>query len=310
MSGRGGIGVQMKHIIAIFFVIAVLAAGAFSTWFLWNHTVNRLSEEAIQQALIVARSIDKKRLRNLQGDSADLKSKDYARIKDQLTQIRLAHRKCRFLYLIGRKNDGTVFFYVDSQTPDSTDYAPPGLTYEEVSKEYLQVFDTGIQRTVGPIKDRWGTLMTSLVPIYSPETKELVAVLGMDINADDWRREVISQVSLPVSLTISIILLIVILVLINRNRRSVRIQYEEKKKYASELQLASQHVKKLQGLLPICASCKKVRDDKGYWNQIELYIEENSDVQFSHGLCEECLEKLYGQETWFKNAKQKPESEP
>ena len=294
---------QRKHIITGFLLMAVFALGLFSTWFLWNYTVRRLSEDAMEQALIVARSIDKKRLQNLQGNSADLNSQDYIRIKEQLTQIRLSHRTCRFLYLMGRRNDGTVFFFLDSQPPDSADYAPPGLIYKEVSAEYLQTFDTGIQHTVGPIKDRWGTLMTSLVPIYTQETNDLIAVLGMDIDAKDWRRKIISQISLPASLTISIILLTVLLVMINRNRRIAQIQYNEKKRFAEELQQTLQHIKKLQGLLPICSSCKKIRDDKGYWNQIESYIEDHTDVQFSHGLCEECSDKLYGQEAWYIKAK-------
>lgn len=52
-------------------------------------------------------------------------------------------------------------------------------------------------------------------------------------------------------------------------------------------------VKTLHGLLPICASCKKVRDDKGYWNQIETYLHEHSDTTFSHGVCPDCIKKLY-----------------
>ena len=50
-------------------------------------------------------------------------------------------------------------------------------------------------------------------------------------------------------------------------------------------------VKQLKGMLPICASCKKIRDDKGYWNQIESYIKEHSDVSFTHGYCPQCHEK-------------------
>jgi hypothetical protein len=53
------------------------------------------------------------------------------------------------------------------------------------------------------------------------------------------------------------------------------------------------NVKQMRGLLPICASCKKIRDDKGYWNQVEAYISEHSEVEFSHGLCPECARKLY-----------------
>ncbi len=63
-----------------------------------------------------------------------------------------------------------------------------------------------------------------------------------------------------------------------------------------ELRDALTHVKKLQGLLPICASCKKVRKDDGYWQQIELYVSDHSDATFSHGICPECMIKLYGKE--------------
>lgn len=61
----------------------------------------------------------------------------------------------------------------------------------------------------------------------------------------------------------------------------------------SDLQKTLKEVKTLRGLSPICSSCKKVRDDKGYWNQIESYIQAHSDAEFSHGICPECAKKLY-----------------
>ena len=51
----------------------------------------------------------------------------------------------------------------------------------------------------------------------------------------------------------------------------------------------------LSGLLPICASCKKIRDDKGYWHQVETYIEDYSEALFSHSLCPECVKDIYGE---------------
>ena len=60
-----------------------------------------------------------------------------------------------------------------------------------------------------------------------------------------------------------------------------------------ELQLAFDNVKALKGLLPICASCKKICDDKGYWEGVESYIKKHTDVEFSHGLCPECITRLY-----------------
>jgi DNA repair exonuclease SbcCD ATPase subunit len=68
---------------------------------------------------------------------------------------------------------------------------------------------------------------------------------------------------------------------------------EEREKLIRELQYALSEVKTLSGLLPICASCKKIRDDKGYWSQIEEYIRKHSDAEFTHGLCPGCAEKLY-----------------
>ena len=59
------------------------------------------------------------------------------------------------------------------------------------------------------------------------------------------------------------------------------------------LEASEREIRRLQGLLPICMHCKKIRDDKGYWHQVEQYITERSAVRFSHGICEGCLEKLY-----------------
>jgi PAS domain S-box-containing protein len=68
---------------------------------------------------------------------------------------------------------------------------------------------------------------------------------------------------------------------------------EERDKLVAKLQKALSEVKTLRGFLPICSHCKKIRDDKGYWGQIESYIHEHSDAEFSHGICPECAEKYY-----------------
>lgn len=68
---------------------------------------------------------------------------------------------------------------------------------------------------------------------------------------------------------------------------------EVRERLISELENALSQVKKLSGLLPICAGCKKIRDDKGYWNQLESYISSHSDADFSHGICPDCAQNLY-----------------
>lgn len=68
---------------------------------------------------------------------------------------------------------------------------------------------------------------------------------------------------------------------------------EQKEKLIAELRDAGTQIKTLRGLLPICASCKKIRDDQGYWQQIELYVRDHSEAVFSHGICPDCAVKLY-----------------
>ena len=76
--------------------------------------------------------------------------------------------------------------------------------------------------------------------------------------------------------------------LYERERVEQALQKEKRK-----LEEALVQVKTLSGLLPICSSCKKIRDDKGYWNQIESYIRDHSEAEFSHSICPECLQRLY-----------------
>jgi hypothetical protein len=66
------------------------------------------------------------------------------------------------------------------------------------------------------------------------------------------------------------------------------------KELTTRVDEAMAKIKVLDGLIPICAHCKKIRDDKGYWRQLEEYINKHSEATFSHGVCPECAEKLYG----------------
>jgi DNA-binding response OmpR family regulator len=75
--------------------------------------------------------------------------------------------------------------------------------------------------------------------------------------------------------------------------RSIRYAIE-RKKLLTQLEHSTKEIKTLRGLLPICANCKKIRDDKGYWTGIETYISAQTQAEFTHGICPECANKLYG----------------
>ena len=76
---------------------------------------------------------------------------------------------------------------------------------------------------------------------------------------------------------------------ISEQKRSL----EAREELIAELQEALSRVMLLSGLLPICAACKKIRDDQGYWQQIEGYIRDHSEAEFSHGICPDCRKELY-----------------
>ena len=99
------------------------------------------------------------------------------------------------------------------------------------------------------------------------------------------------------------ILLIASIFLVYRWRVALLLQREKELKQRVDESIAQ--IKILGGLIPICANCKKIRDDKGYWNQLEKYLKEHSEAEFTHGICPECREKLYGPYLKKKGADQK-----
>jgi hypothetical protein len=72
-----------------------------------------------------------------------------------------------------------------------------------------------------------------------------------------------------------------------------QLEAEERDRLLDELRAARADLKTLRGLLPICSSCKKIRDDSGFWQTLEDYLQAHSEAQFSHGLCDDCIDKLY-----------------
>jgi len=84
------------------------------------------------------------------------------------------------------------------------------------------------------------------------------------------------------------------------NNRTLQKRLKEK---VAELEEALANIKTLKGLLPICSHCKKIRDDQGYWKQMEDYIQNHSDALFSHSICPDCIEKIYAKEEWYKKGK-------
>jgi PAS domain S-box-containing protein len=177
-------------------LVGILLAGAFSAWWTIRQSNRHMREDMLYQARLVAQTVDIKRILSLSGSDADLTAVDYLRLKEQLAGTRKATPGCEFIYLMGRRENGPVFFFVDSEPPGSEDESPAGQIYEEVSNEDLRAFDKKMALTSGPASDRWGTWISALAPLTDPDSDALVAVLGIDFDARDWQRK-LKRTALP-----------------------------------------------------------------------------------------------------------------
>ncbi|MBN2808791.1 MAG: cache domain-containing protein [Deltaproteobacteria bacterium] len=134
-------------------------------------------------------------------------------------------------------------------------------------------------------------------------------IIGSGIYAADVEKEIktvshrLSQAALIIIMTIMLIAIFIVRQQLNECRKREAAE-KEVQRYQNELEKlveertiqlekALKEVKTLSGFLPICASCKKIRDDQGYWNKLEHYISKHSEAVFSHGICPDCAQKLY-----------------
>ncbi len=86
-------------------------------------------------------------------------------------------------------------------------------------------------------------------------------------------------------------------IIAQRMANKITEEYENERRIKEALEVSLKEIKLLQGILPICAWCKRIRDDKGYWSQVEAYITEHSDARFSHSICPDCANKMYSEIT-------------
>ena len=188
----------------------VLAISALCTQWLFLRADREMRKDLLEQVRLVAEAVDIKRIESLTGTAADLSSPEYVRLKNQFAAIRSAYPQCRFVYLMGRRlerpvannatRDSDIFFFLDSEPVGSEDESPAGQVYEEVPQSYRRVFNTRTAAVEGPVTDRWGVWVSGLVPLIDPHTNELIAVLGMDIDAREWKATVAAKAGWPTGL--------------------------------------------------------------------------------------------------------------
>jgi len=144
-------------------------------------------------------------------------------------------------------------------------------------------------------------VLVDVVETYVPLVKDGVFLGAFEIYYDitekkqKMERLLLSSFVIVIVLALSLLIISATNVVKEKKRLIERKRAEdEREKLIEKLQYAIAKVRTLSGLLPICSSCKKIRDDKGYWNQLETYILDHSEAEFTHGFCPDCMKNLYG----------------
>ena len=217
---------KFKHRKIFISLLLLLSTGIAVIGWTAKSTNKHMRAELLQQARIAASAINIDHVVSLSASEKDLKTPAYNWIKSQLNSMRKARSQCKYLYLMGQRSDGTVFFFVDSFPKDSKEYVPPGMIYQEVSDSYLRIFNTKQEAVTGPVNDRWGKLITALVPIRLPASGNLAAVLGMDVDARDWNKEIMGHCIGPILVVLLVWVLVLLLAAREETIHALRLSEE------------------------------------------------------------------------------------
>jgi len=165
----------------------------------------------------------------LSGNETDIGTPAYEDLKVLLSRVRSVNSDVRFIYLVGSAPDDTLFFFVDSEDPNSKDYSPPGQVYEEASPRMYAVFRDGVGRADGPTQDRWGVWISAYAPIYN-EHGEVLALLGIDLPAKTFIGDAVAYAALPFLVSLLIVML---LLTVHHVRRKEEAALEQKAEFLS-----------------------------------------------------------------------------
>lgn len=197
--------------------------------------VGKLGEREMREALVertstAASTVDVDTLKHLTGHSSDASTPEFKKLFRQVWAIRRANPDIHYVYLMGKRGE-KVFFYVDSGGTGSDKPAAPGTIYDETTPALSACFSNGKPFTEGPLPDEWGVWVSGLVPIVDPSSRQIIAVLGMDIDAKKWNRAVFLYHIVPLLMVLCLGGLILTLVLsLQRTRRwNLRISASETK---------------------------------------------------------------------------------
>jgi diguanylate cyclase (GGDEF)-like protein/PAS domain S-box-containing protein len=175
--------------------VALAALTAWAGWWFTGfveRTGDRIERERVQAlAVTAAAALDPADIAALRGDAAEAGTPVLERVRVELQRVHAVNPGFRFVYLMrpSATDPQQLVFLADAEPSDSPDYSAPGDVYDGPSETLLQVYRSGRPAIEEPARDRWGYWVTGLAPVRDPRSGLVLAVLGMDINADAWLAE-------------------------------------------------------------------------------------------------------------------------
>ncbi len=221
MTIRLNVKPERKHRLWLYGSLAILAiVWAIWTWVSVHYADRDFRNEVLIKTSQTSESLNLDHFKALSGNKTDLENQSYLRIKDQLTVLKQSYVYCRALYILGRKPDGSVFVFVESEQPSIKDNQPPVHIVQKVSEIHQLAFKTGTASVEGPFHDHQDTWFSVFVPIRAPRSTGIIAVMGMDLDPQP-RKQILLQAALPPTLLAMILLAIILTgsTLIRRRRR-------------------------------------------------------------------------------------------
>ncbi|MEI8243605.1 MAG: ATP-binding protein [bacterium] len=211
---------------------ATLVVGVLLTGWAARMTDHRMREDLLLQTRLNRQEIDIRLVQSLTGSDVDRTNPNYILLKRQLAHVRQDNPTSRFVYLLGNRNQGPspsggggqIFVYADSEPAESNDYFPIGPVCEKANRVAQRVFKTQTASVAGPIRDREGRWISALQPIPDPASGRVLAVLGMDVEAGTWYREVASQTAPFAGMLLAVLVLLAAAMLAAHSQAKVSAQ--------------------------------------------------------------------------------------
>ncbi len=187
-------------------IAAVTVSGIlFSSW-IAGRSDTQLRQDLLLRARIIADSVNLDDVKALSFTLEDRSDPGFVKLGAWMKKL-AGDMGCRSLYTMALRGD-TLVFGPESLAPGDPDASPPGTVYRSPPESLRQVFRNLEAVTAGPYRDEYGTFVSAYSPVIDPVTKRVIMVIGMDVEAADWKWSVISDAALPVSLTFLLVFLL------------------------------------------------------------------------------------------------------